>query len=156
MKCGHLILSYLKLHRADRAVQDMTTTFSKASMIRYRYCKFILLLLKQHLTYEEIVEVCSKLKSGVSSIIIDYEHIRFVEPSMQRLLFILHENFFDSHNVLISLKSGLILPLFKGKDAKASNKDYRGVTLFPTIYKIYEMVLLNRLETHALKNSAAS
>ena len=39
------------------------------------------------------------------------------------------------------------MPLFKGKGAKANNKDsYRGITLFPTLCKIYEMVLLNRLE----------
>ena len=44
----------------------------------------------------------------------------------------------------------LILPLFKGKGAKANNKDnYRGMTLFPTLRKIYEMVLLSRLERFA-------
>ena len=43
-----------------------------------------------------------------------------------------------------SLKSQIILPLFKGKGAKANNKDnYRGITLFPTLCKIYEMILLN-------------
>ena len=45
-----------------------------------------------------------------------------------------------------SLKSGIILPLFKGKGARANNKDnYRGITLFPTFCKIYEMILLGRL-----------
>ena len=45
---------------------------------------------------------------------------------------------------------GIILPLFKGKGAKANNKDsYCGITLFPTLCKIYEMVLLNRLEKFA-------
>ena len=45
------------------------------------------------------------------------------------------------------LKKVIILPLFKGKGAKANNKDsYRGITLFPTLCKIYEMVLLNRSE----------
>ena len=40
--------------------------------------------------------------------------------------------------------TGVILPLFKGKGAKANSKDnYRGITLFPTLCKIYEMVLLN-------------
>ena len=39
------------------------------------------------------------------------------------------------------------MPLFKGKGAKANNKDnYRGITLFPTLCKIFEMVLLKRLE----------
>ena len=42
------------------------------------------------------------------------------------------------------------MPLFKGKSAKANNKDScRGITLFPTLCKIYEMVLLNRLEKFA-------
>ena len=48
------------------------------------------------------------------------------------------------------MKTGIIVPLFKGKGAKANNKDnYRGITLFPTLCKIYEMILLNRLEKFA-------
>ena len=51
----------------------------------------------------------------------------------------------------------MILSLFKGKDAKANNKDsYRGITLFPTLFKIYEMVLLNRLENYAEQNGLFS
>ena len=43
--------------------------------------------------------------------------------------------------------------MFKGKGAKANNKDnYRGITLFPTLCKIYEMILLNRLEKFAEDN----
>ena len=42
------------------------------------------------------------------------------------------------------------LTLFKGKGAKANNKDnYRGITLFPTLCKIYEMIILNRSEKFA-------
>ena len=45
-----------------------------------------------------------------------------------------------------SLKSGIILPLLKGKGAKANNKDnYKGITLFPSLCGIYEMIFLNRL-----------
>ena len=45
---------------------------------------------------------------------------------------------------------GVILPLFKDKEAKANNKDnYRGITMFPALCKIYEMILLNRLEAFA-------
>ena len=48
------------------------------------------------------------------------------------------------------LKTGIILPLFKGKCAKANNKDnYRGITLFPTVSKVYEMIHVNRLEKFA-------
>ena len=39
---------------------------------------------------------------------------------------------------------------FKGKGAKGNNKDnYRGITLFHTISKIYEMILVDRLEKFA-------
>ena len=59
----------------------------------------------------------------------------------------LYQQFFENFSVSKSLKTGIILPLFKGKGAKANNKDnYRGITLFPTLCKIYEMILLNRSE----------
>ena len=49
-----------------------------------------------------------------------------------------------------SLKAGITLSLFKGKGAKVNNKDnYGGITLFPTLCKIYEMILLNRLDNFA-------
>ena len=49
-----------------------------------------------------------------------------------------------------SLESGITLPLFKGKGAKANNKDnYRGITLFPNLCRSYEMILLNRLDNFA-------
>ena len=48
------------------------------------------------------------------------------------------------------MKMEIILPLFKGKNVKANNKDdYIGITLFPTLCKVYEMILLNRLEKYA-------
>ena len=63
------------------------------------------------------------------------------------------QQFFESFVVCKSLKIGIILPLFKGKGAKANNKDnYTGITLFPTLCKIYEMLLLNRLEKFAIEN----
>ena len=41
-------------------------------------------------------------------------------------------------------------PLFKGKGAKANNKDnYTSITMFPTLCKIYEKILLSRLEVFA-------
>ena len=40
--------------------------------------------------------------------------------------------------------------MFKGKNTKANNKDdYIGITLFPTLCKVYETILLNRLEKYA-------
>ena len=107
-------------------------------------------ILCESLEYEDVARVCSTLKLGVSGVEIDYEHIRYAGPPLWKLLFQLYQNYFDNFSVCDSLLTGVILPLFKGKGAKANNKDnYRGITLFPTLCKIFEMVLLKRLENFA-------
>ena len=63
----------------------------------------------------------------------------------------MYQQFFENSVVCKSLKIGIILPLAKGKGA--NNKDnYRGIMLFPTLCKIYEMILLNKLEKFAIDN----
>ena len=105
------------------------------------------------LEYEEVAHVCSILKPGVSGISLDYEHIHFAGPTLWNHLFLLYQDFFQTHTVPENLKTGVILPLLKGKGAKANNKDnYRGITMFHTLCKIYEMILLNRLEVFAKQN----
>ena len=74
-------------------------------------------------------------------------------PPFWRLLFHLYQQFFENFSVSKFLKTGIILPLFKGKGAKSNSKDnYRGITLFLTLCKRYEMILLNRLEKFAADN----
>ena len=106
------------------------------------------------LQYEEVARVCSQLKPGVSGVLIDYEHVKFAGPDLWILLQDVYQDvyqeFFESCMIPKSLKSGIILPLFKGKGAQANNQDtYTGITLFPTLCKIYEMILLNRLGNFA-------
>ena len=73
------------------------------------------------LRYEKVAFVCSWLKSGISGVQIDYEHIRFAGPPLWKLLFQLFQIFFKNCSACDSLKTGVILPLFKGKGAKANN-----------------------------------
>ena len=90
------------------------------------------------------------MRPGGCGVLIDYEHVKFAGPHLWILLQDVYQEFFESCMIPKSLQSGIILPLFKGKGAKASNKDnYRGITLFPTVCKIYEMILLNRLDNFA-------
>ena len=111
-------------------------------------------VLNEPLAYEEVARVCSRLKPGVSGVLIDYEHIRFGGPSLWQHLFHLYQAFFLNHSVSADLKTGIILPRFKGKGAKANNNDnYRGITMFPTLTKIYDMILLDRLEKFAGENA---
>ena len=82
---------------------------------------------------------------------------RFAGPPLWKHLFQLYKKFFENCSVCESLKTGVILPLFKGKGAKANNKDnYRGITLFPTLCKIYEMVFLNRVENYVSRKGLFS
>ena len=106
------------------SVPDLTLTFANVSMIDlWILLPYLTGMLNEPLTYEEIVKVCSKLKSGFSGVVIDYEHIHRGEPSLWRLLLTLYEKFLDCHSVSSPLKSVVILRLFKGTGAKASNKE---------------------------------
>ena len=86
-------------------------------------------VLSEPLSYEEVAKVCSSLKSGISGVTLDYEQIRFAGPPLWHILHELYGHFFPNFTVPKSLKTELIVPLFKGKGAKANNKDnYRGIT----------------------------
>ena len=86
---------------------------------------------------------CSPLKAGklVNCKLLDQLDVNF---------WFSYIKLFSIISVCDSLLTAVNLPLFKGKGAKANNKDtYRGITLFLTLCKIYEMALLNRLEKFA-------
>ena len=109
------------------------------------------------LEYNEDVCVCSRLKRGTSGVLIDYKHISHAGPTLWRDLFLLYQDFFQTHTVPENLKSGVILPLFKGKGAKANNKDnHKGITMFSAFCKVYEMILLNKLEAFVKQRGSSS
>ena len=57
---------------------------------------------------------------------------------------------YSTHNVPSPLKIQLLLPIFKGEKLKASNKDnYRGITLFSVFCKVFELLLLDHIESIA-------
>ena len=78
-------------------------------------------VLCEPLEYEEVAHVCSRLKQGVASISIDYEHIRYTGQTLWKALFCLYRVFFESGSACQILKTRVILPLFKGKGAKVTN-----------------------------------
>ena len=67
------------------------------------------------LKYEEVARVYSSLKPGVSGVPIDYEHICFAGPILWNHLFLLYQDFFQTHTVPENLKTGIILPLLRGQ-----------------------------------------
>ena len=79
--------------------------------------------LNDPLRYEEVANVCSKLKPGLSGVVIEYELVRFAGPVLWSFLVDPYNEFFNRSSVCESLKVGTILPLFKDKGVKANNKD---------------------------------
>ena len=80
-------------------------------------------VLNEPLQYYEVERVCSQLKPRATGVSIDHEHIRFAGPNLCVLLHQLFQDSFNKLSVCDDLKTGTILPLFKGKGAKANIKD---------------------------------
>ena len=99
----------------------------------------------------DVVSVCQGLASGTAGGICQttHEHIKFGGPSLWSALYKLYCQMFESSVVPAESLVGMELPLFKGKGLKASEKgNYRGITL-PVVLKVFEMVILKRLEKFA-------
>ena len=126
---------------------------SNHTLDEFQECLDLIWALYESLSADGFVIVVGDVngsKPGVCGFLLDYKHIRYAGPPLWNLLFILYQECFFQFSVPKNIKKGIILPLFKGKGEKANNKNsYRGITLFPTLCKIYEMVLLNRLEKFA-------
>ena len=152
MKCGLTILRNSVLSENTQFDSDFLTRVTTNVQEIFTSCTDDPSgVLSGPLQYEEAARVCSQLKPGVCGALIGYEHVKFAGPDLWILLQDLYQTFFESCMIPESLKSGIILSLFKGKGAKANNKDnYRGITLFPTLCKIYEIILLNRLDNFAV------
>ena len=73
----------------------------------------------------EVVSVCYGLASGTAGGICQtaYEHIKFGGPSVWSVLYKLYCKMFESSAVPAESLVGMVLPLFKGKGLKASEKD---------------------------------
>ena len=79
-------------------------------------------ILNEPLTYDEIANVCSKLKPGVCGVLLDYEHIRYAGPPLWNLLFILYQECFCQFSVPKNIKKGIILPLLRVRARKQITK----------------------------------
>ena len=73
------------------------------------------------LEYDENVPVCSRSK-GTSGVLIDYERISHAGPTLSRHLFLLYQNFFQTHTVPENLKRGLPYHCSKVRELKRTTK----------------------------------
>ena len=100
-------------------------------------------------TVDEIKSVCANLPRGKAPGYdgIGYEAVKFGNTALYSQLATL----FNSMTMLVhipeNLKINVIIPLHKGKGKPKDNvKSYRGVSLSPVLYKLYEKLIYNRLQ----------
>ena len=103
--------------------------------------------LNEPLQYQEVFNIWSKLKPGVSGILIDHEHIRFGGP-LWKLLHDLYQVYIRYFSKVQSEKLSRQVWSYHFSKAKAPKQTIKITTmesLFPTLCKTYEMIILNRL-----------
>ena len=84
---------------------------------------------------------------------ITYEHIIYGGKTLKQCLFELFD-ILVSGNIPVKFKQGLIITLHKGAGKSYTNPDdYRAISLLPSIAKLFEKLLLNRLENFVISKS---
>ena len=99
--------------------------------------------------FEKVKKACLNLSCNKAGGIDNtaYEYLKFGGKQLWQVLSDLFVSMYSTRNVPSSLKIQLLLPIFKGKKLKASNKDnYRGITLFSVFCKVFELLLLDHIE----------
>ena len=84
---------------------------------------------------------------------ISAEHIKHLGDVAQRLLLLILNHYTQKGRIPKSLKSGLIVPIHKGKGKPLDDPaNYRGITLSPTIHKLLELLILPQIQTPLATN----
>ena len=78
--------------------------------------------LNEPLTYGEVANVCSKLKSEVSGVLIDYQYVRFAGPALWNFLFELYNDVSTKLQLMNLSKSGQSFPCLKVREQKQTTK----------------------------------
>lgn len=99
---------------------------------------------------EEIVTVIKQLKrrKACGSDMIQNEHIIYGGPKVVQCLKIMFSLIIEKMKIPNEWRNGLIVPIFKGgTKIKSSPDSYRPVCLLSSILKLFEKLILNRIQT---------
>ncbi len=101
----------------------------------------------QLFTSDEIASVVSKLKLGKKGGFdsLTNEHVKYGGPVLYRCLAKLFNAMYSNEYIPQGMKRGLIITLYKGSRKSDDRKNYRGISLLPVLAKLFDNVLLNRI-----------
>jgi hypothetical protein len=98
-------------------------------------------------TTNELQKAIKSINRGKSADIygITIEHLIYAGGNMEDLILRLINSIFKTGQIPDILKVGLLNPLFKNKGDKNNSTNYQGITVMPTISKIMETILRERI-----------
>ena len=74
------------------------------------------------------------------------EHLKYSGPICRRILTWILNSVHDTVYMPVHFRKGVIVPIPKSDKDRYSKENYRGITLLPVLYKIYEHILSDRLK----------
>ncbi len=107
------------------------------------------------ITEDELVKAIQRLKNrkapgcdGITN-----EHIKNIGPAARQAILLLFNSMVECEHIPAQYKQGLIVPIPKGgKDASIKDNN-RGITLLSCVYKLFESILLVRMDNWLKHNS---
>ena len=100
-------------------------------------------------TLDEIRAALKNLNRGKAAgyDLVTAEHVIHTNCDLIEILLILYNAIVDLEVIPICFRTGIQIPLFKGKDLDALDpNNYRGITLLSTFNKVFEILLWSRLK----------
>ncbi len=112
-------------------------------------------ILKIPITEDEVQKTIKKLKCkkapGWDNIVT--EHIKHGGPKLLQCLTMIYQLMTKHEHIPLHFKKGVIVPIPKGEKNKMLKDNYRGLTLLPVIGKLYEKIVICRVEEYAKRKN---
>ena len=87
---------------------------------------------------------------------LNVEHIMYGPELLQTNIINIINSIFEIKSIPSCLKMGILSPVFKNMGHLTNVGNYRGITVLPTICKVIETVIRNRIQPNTLSQSSSS
>ena len=128
--------------RHFEAVTELVKTYNDSDNIDDDF-------LNNPFTLDEINSAIKTLNRGKAAgfNLITAEHVIYADENITEVLLSLYNAIVDLEVIPICFRTGLQIPLFKGKDLDILDpNNYRGITLLSTFNKVFEILVWHRLK----------
>ncbi|MES9972510.1 MAG: hypothetical protein ABW092_20945, partial [Candidatus Thiodiazotropha sp.] len=102
----------------------------------------------QPITETEVKCALKSLNTGKAADIfgVTAEHFIYASGALLTILVKLFNNILSNGNIPDIMKQGVLTPVFKKKGSSTDSKNYRGITVTPTITKLLECIIKQRIQ----------